>query len=216
MTGFNSFYDDIGTKKSVDFLPLVTYDGRSGRMSRRDRENGETHLTDITRTFKAVFDIENIELGYIKFEAGSAPDFRLTRFADNIPVSHPGEGYKKGARFVLKLGKDCGGDIRELAGNSNVFMKAVKKLHSEYLDGVKEHSGKLPVVALKDSYADTVGEGAKRSTNYVPVFEITGWVSRPDDLVYQARSSSSDLPAASTPPATGSTRVSAPSEDDFG
>ena len=216
MSGFNDFYNDIGSKKSVDFLPLVTYDGRSGRMSRRDRENGETHSTDITRTFKAVFDVENIELGYIKFEAGTAPDFRLTRFADNIPVANPGEGYKKGARFVLKLGKDCGGDVRELAGNSNVFMKAVKKLHGEYLEGVKEHTGKLPVVALKDSYAETVGEGAKRSTNYVPIFEITAWVNRPDDLVYQARSSAAPS-SPSTPPATGSTKVDPPSDwADFG
>lgn len=218
MSGFNGFFDEGPIGGGVDFLPIVKYDARSGRMSKRDRDNGETHETDITRSFKAVFDFENVELGYIKFVAGTAPDFRLSRYADGIPVANPGEGYKKGVRFIVKLGKDCGGDVRELASNARAFTKAVKKLHTEYLEGVKAHAGKLPVVSLKDSYAETSGEGAKKSTNYVPVFEIVSWVNRPDDLVYQARSSSAPSAAASSssPPATGSTRVSAPSEDDFG
>jgi len=216
MSGFNGFFDDAPAGGGVDFLPIVKYDARSGRMSKRDRDNGETHETDITRSFKAVFDFENVELGYIKFVAGTAPDFRLSRFADGEPVANPGEGYKKGVRFVVKLAKDCGGDVRELASNARAFTKAIKKLHGEYLEGVKGAPGKLPVVALKDSYAETSGEGAKKSTNYVPIFEITAWVNRPDDLVYQARSSAAPV-SPSTPPDTGSTKVDPPSDwADFG
>lgn len=220
MSGF-SFFDDVGGNGAgADFLPIVKYDARSGRMARIDREGGENHSHDISRTFKAVFDFENLEGGYIRFAAGMAPDFRVTRLADGNPVENPGDGYKKGVRIIVKLAKDCGGDVRELASNAKAFVKAAKKLYGEYLDGVKKNSGKLPVVSMNDSYAETSGEGATRSTNYVPVFEITGWVSRPDDLTYQARSSSapseSFTASASTPPSTGSTRVTAPSADDFG
>ena len=216
-----SFFDDIGGNGAggADFLPIVKYDARSGRMARLDRDGGDNVSHDVTRTFKAVFDLENLEGGYIRFAAGMAPDFRVTRLADDIPVPNPGDGYKKGVRVIVKLAKDCGGDVRELASNARAFNKAAKKLYAEYLAGVKQNAGKLPVVTLNDSYAETSGEGATRSTNYVPVFEITGWVNRPDDLVYQARSSSSPSTgsvSASAPPSTGSTRVSAPSADDFG
>ena len=218
-----SFFDDIGGNGAggADFLPIVKYDARSGRMARLDRDGGDNVSHDVTRTFKAVFDLENLEGGYIRFAAGMAPDFRVTRLADDIPVPNPGDGYKKGVRVIVKLAKDCGGDVRELASNARAFNKAAKKLYAEYLAGVKQNAGKLPVVTLNDSYAETSGEGATRSTNYVPVFEITGWVNRPDDLVYQARSSGASKTesftvSASTPPSTGSTRVSAPAADDFG
>jgi hypothetical protein len=221
MSGF-SFFDDVGGNGAggADFLPIVKYDARSGRMARIDREGGESHSHDISRTFKAVFDFENLEGGYIRFAAGMAPDFRVARLADGDPIANPGDGYKKGVRVLVKLAKDCGGDVRELASNARAFVKAAKKLYGEYLEGVKKNAGKLPVVAMNDSYAETSGEGATKSTNYVPVFEITGWVSRPDDLVYQARSSSGSssesFTAPASPPSTGSTRVSAPSADDFG
>lgn len=220
MSGF-SFFDDVGGNGAggADFLPIVKYDARSGRMARIDREGGENHSHDISRTFKAVFDFENLEGGYIRFAAGMAPDFRVARLADGDPVANPGDGYKKGVRVIVKLAKDCGGDVRELASNAKAFVKAAKKLYGEYLEGVKKNAGKLPVVTMNDSYAETSGEGATRSTNYVPVFEITGWVSRPDDLVYQARGSAASdavTVSVSTPPSTGSTRVSAPSADDFG
>lgn len=221
MSGF-SFFDDVGGNGAggADFLPIVKYDARSGRMARLDREGGETNSHDVTRTFKAVFDLENLEGGYIRFAAGMAPDFRVARLSDGEPVANPGDGYKKGVRIIVKLAKDCGGDVRELASNAKAFVKAAKKLYGEYLEGVKKNAGKLPVVTMNDSYAETSGEGATRSTNYVPVFEITGWVNRPDDLVYQARSSSApaaeSFTAPSSPPSTGSTRVSAPSADDFG
>ena len=217
---FNGFFDNAGG--GADFLPIVKYDARSGRMSRRDREGGETNEVDITRSFKAVFDFENVEVGYIRFAAGSAPDFRMSRYADGQMVQDPGEGYKRGVRFVIKLSKENGGDVRELASNAGAFLTAVNKLDDEYRNGVKENPGKLPVVVMNDSYAKTSGEGARKSTNYVPVFEITGWTKRPDDLVYQARSSSapSQTATASAPPATGSAKVSAPvppaDDEDFG
>lgn len=216
---FNGFFDNIGA--GANFLPIVKYDARSGRISRRDRTNGETTEVDITKNFKAVFDAENVEIGWASFNTGGAPDMRLVRMSDGTNIEKPGEDFRRAVRYVIKLGKECGGDIREFATNANASLEGIKKLQSAYDEGVKQNPGKLPVVEFKDSIAKTSGEGQKRSTNYVPVFEIVGWVKRPEDLVYQARSSSTDA-VASSPPSTGSTKVSAPIEapqsddEDFG
>jgi len=219
MTAFGGFFDGVGTG-GADFLPIVKFDSRSGRISRRDRANGETTEVDITKTFKAIIDFPNVEVGFINFSTGGAPDFRMVRLADGVSIDNPGDGYKRGVRFILKLSKECGGDVREFASNAAAFLDGAKKLADAYNEGVKSNPDKLPVVVLKDAVAKTSGEGARKSTNYSPVFEITGWVPRPSDLVYKARGSSTNPTetSISSPPSTGSTKVSAPTEDwaDFG
>jgi len=87
---------------------------------------------------------------------------------------------------------------------------------------VKANHGKLPIVSLTSCLPITTGEGARKSTNYSPVFNVVGWADRPADLTYIPRAKAGDGAAQgaapSAPPATGSTRVSAPSasSDDFG
>jgi hypothetical protein len=219
---FGGFFDGVGEGGS--FLPIIKYDARSGRISRRDRENGENNDVDITRSFKAIFDFENVEIGWINFNTGGAPEFRVARYADGITVDKPtSEGFKRGVRFVVKLSKDCGGDVREFASNAAAFLDGAKTLMDSYEKGSKENAGKLPVVELKDSIAKTSAGGALKTTNYVPVWEITGWVKRPDDLVYTARSSStpsaspSEGQSSSGPASTGATKVAPPAgDDDFG
>ena len=213
---FGGFFDSVG--EGASFLPIIKYDARSGRISRRDRENGENNDVDITRNFKAIFDFENVEIGWINFNTGGAPDFRLSRYADGASIGKPdGEGFKRGVRLVVKLSKECGGDVREFTSNAAAFLDGAKALMDSYELGSKTNPGKLPVVELKDSIAKASSGGALKTTNYVPVWEITGWVKRPDDLVYTARSSSSSSPSSSGPVSTGSTKVAAPAdEDDFG
>lgn len=211
---FNGFFDSVG--EGVTYLPIVKYNATSGRIFNRDRSGGEYHETDITRSFKAIFDFENVEIGWSDFTNG-VPDFRLVRYADGGSIPKPEEGnFKRCVRLVLKLSKECGGDVREFASNAGACLDGVKKLKDDYDNGVKENPGKLPVVTLVDTIAKTSSGGALKTTNYVPVFEITGWVKRPDDLVYQSRSSSAPS-NPSSPPSTGSTKVSAPvADDDFG
>lgn len=202
-----------------DFLPILKFDCRAGRMFRRDRVNGENTDIDVTKAFKAVMDLENLETGWMNFDTGGAPDFQMAVLGKGAPPAKPSDKHRMGVRMTLKLHKDCGGDIREFAGNAKALVRGVDGLHNEYLAGVKSNPGKLPVVVLEDAVPITSGEGARKSTNYAPVFKITGWVARPDDLVYTPRSSSASEPsAAGSPPATGSTKVGAPvaAEDDFG
>lgn len=203
---------------SSEIIPILKYDARAGRLSRRDYESGEYVNTDVTRSFKAVADLENIEVGWINFNTGSAPDMVMARAADEAHPSQPSSDHKQGVRLLVKLSKECGGDIREIAGNAKSMLRGIDELHNDYLKGVKDNAGKLPVIALKDTVPVTTGEGAKKSTNYVPIFEIVSWVSRPEGLVYTPKSRNS-APASGGAPITGSRQVSAPavaSDDDFG
>ena len=208
-----------------DIIPIVKYDARAGRMFRIDREDGTNTPVDITREFKAVFDFENIEIGYIHFAAGAAPSFAMARYGSPMPAS-PSPLYKRGTRVMVKLASTLGGDVREIAGNSNAFLKGINALHSAYEAAAAANPGKLPVVVLKDTIPVTSGQGEKKSTNYTPVFEIAAWAPRPADLVYVPRNSPAPATAApeasrASPPATGSTRAEPPkasavADDDFG
>ncbi len=54
-----------------DIIPFVKYDARAGRFFRNDRTetNGaySNNAVDITSNFKAVMDLENLEVGYLLF-----------------------------------------------------------------------------------------------------------------------------------------------------
>ena len=194
---------------SKNFLPIIKYDARAGRVFRVDKVDGISTPVDITKKFKAVFDFENVEVGYINFATGSAPDFVMVPLGNALPAI-PSENHKQGMRMSVRLGKDCGSDCRELAGTSGAFLASMEKLHDEYIAGVKDNAGKLPVVALADTIPIESCAGAKKSTNYRPVFEITAWVDRPKDLGPNARDAEAAPAIKAVPPSTGSSRASAP------
>jgi hypothetical protein len=142
--------------------------------------------TDITANFKAVIDLENIEVGWMNFNTGGAPDFRLVALGD-AAGDRPGENYREGFRLMLKLSKEAGGDVREFCSVAKVVIRALDELHDAYTAGAKTNPGKLPIVALKSTKPVVSGSGQQKSTNYQPVFEITGWVARPPDLVFKPK-----------------------------
>ena len=210
-----------------DFLGVCKYDARSGRMFRVDRiDTGNGFVNeqvDITRTFKAQIDLENVETGWILFAAGIAPHFQLVPLGSAMP-SRPTPDHKNGIRFLVKLGKDCGGDVREVAGTSKAFLSGVEKLFDEYEAGRAANPGKLPVVEMPDTLAVKSGQ----STNYQPVFKIVAWAARGPDFKYTPRGGGVSPPATQHrpipagphsgpggglvdgPASTGSTRVAAP------
>jgi len=212
--GFN-YSDNAGG----DFLPFVKYDARSGRIFRRDREDGASNDVDITRNFKAVMDLENVEVGWIDFNTGSAPSYSMVKAGNPFPAQ-PTPNHKKGSRTVIKLSKECGGDIREISSNAKAFGEAFDRLHDAYLEGLKANAGKLPVVAMVDAVPKVSGTGAQKSTNYVPVFEIVSWVNRPEGMNSTTRVAAAEPAARATPPSTGSSRPATVAKvadpDDFG
>ena len=215
-----------------EIVPVLKFDARAGRFFRVDRSDGQNNPVDITQKFKAVMDFENVEVGYINFPAGAAPEFRMVPIGSPMP-ENPGGKFRQGIRMMLKLGKDCGGDIREIATTAKAVLNAFDTCHNEYLAGAKANRDKLPVVEL-----DVDDNGNKRiipietrgkdergnpvkTTNYAPVFKIASWVNRPDDLVFVPKgggAAPASAPAPTTPPSTGSTPVAAPAaaDDDFG
>lgn len=193
-----------------DIIPACKYDARSGRVFRNDRiDTGNGFVSeqvDITRNFKAVFDLENVETGWIMFAAGTAPLFTLVPLGSPIPPA-PSPDFKNGIRFLVKLSKDCGGGVREMAGTSKAFMAGVEKLYLEYLAGREANAGKLPVVEMPDTLAVKSGQ----STNYQPLFQITGWAPRGDfKFVPRGGAAAVAAPANTGPASTGSTRVDPP------
>lgn len=203
----------------ADIVPFIKYDARAGRISRSDRKqlpDGSfgSEIVDITAIFKAVFDLENIEVGYLLFAAGVAPQMAVAPLGSAMPQKPVGEGWKQGARVMLKLHASCGGDVREMSGNSASFLRGFDELHTAYEAGKAANHGQLPVVSLISTQPVTTGQGARKSTNYMPVFAITGWAPRPKDLVFVSKAvgHQTELQKVeyTTAPSTGSTQVGAP------
>lgn len=202
-----------------DFLPVIKYDARAGRMFRVDRDSsgGTPDQVDITNGFTAVFDFENIEVGHIRFMAGMAPDFQLVALGQPFPAPRSAE-HKQGFRILVKLPSALGGDVRELASTAGVMRGAMEALHGLYEAGKAANPGLLPVVEMTSTSPVVSGKGERKSTNYAPVFAIKSWVPRPADLTAQPRGDApapaAAAPAASapaaTPPATGAARVAPP------
>lgn len=228
----NRFGHTKAPEGGVDFTPIVKYDSRSGRMFRIDRVNKgngfESEQIDITTSFKAICDFENIETGWIDITPGAPPRFSMVLLkkadSEGIPPKPDGRS-KNGVRFMLKLSKECGGDrpVREIAGNAKVFVAGIESIFDTYEKEVEQHPGHLPVLALERTIPIKTGQGEKTSTNYQPIFKIRSWVQRPDDLTYTAKTTTTSVAPSSTPPSTGSTKVpppnaaqSADDDDDFG
>lgn len=207
-----------------DFTPIIQYDARSGRMFRRDRvDNGqgwENEQVDITAIFKAICDFENIEVGWIVFTPGGAPDFRMVPLGNQMP-DKPSPNHKNGLRFMLKLSKECGGDkpIREIAGTSKAFLSGIEAVYLQYSGEKGKYPGKLPVLTLEKTSPVKSGSGQQSSTNYHPTFKISGWAPR-GDLLFTPKAAPTVM-NGSTPPSTGSTpaptpTVSEAADNDFG
>jgi hypothetical protein len=179
-----------------DIVPYVKYDARAGRLFRNDRTEVDgaysNHAVDITSNFRAVMDLENIEVGYIHFAANSAPAYMLVKFGAEMPDKPEGK-WKQGLRCMMQLDKNCGGDIREITSNAAAFLDGFDELHTDYEVDKLKNPGKLPVVVLRSTQPITTGAGEKKSTNYSPVFEIVGWVARPANLVHVPKKAKSDL-----------------------
>lgn len=214
-----------------DFLPIVKYDARAGLWFRIDRvDSGSGFLpepVDITRNFKAIFDLENLETGWIAFPSGSAPLSALvgmkTLLAKETTFpNQPGEIYKHGLRFMVKLAKDIGGDkpVREVMGTSKAFLNGIEGLFRDYLKdrdapgNAPGNSGKLPVVVMDGITMIKTGSGNKVSSNYRPNLKIAGWAPR-GDLEWKPRANIATPAVAGNGatagrPATGATRAEPP------
>ena len=122
---------------------------------------------------KFVFDIENIQTGWMHIATGVfefVADDSLGRKG-----AQPSPEHKRGFKVTF-YNKEIG--VAEWSANgagSNMGLEALYKLAAQ---GLSANAGKLPVVEYKGSRPEKVGKGSTR----VPIFEITGWVARPAAL----------------------------------
>lgn len=207
-----------------DRTPIVKYDARAGRLFRVDRTQSdgswETNTVEITPVFQAVMDLENIELGWLYFPTNGAPEIEVAPYGKPIP-NKPSDKHRPGFRVHMKLGKQAGGDIREMAANAAVSIAGMDDLHDAYLKDCKAHPGELPVVRLeKTAPVVTTGKGQDgkpvSSQNYQPVWQIVGWAKRPPDLLAPGQTAPSGTAKAEAEPAHQAKPVEVASiEDDF-
>lgn len=156
-----------------DIVPMIKYDARAGRFSRDG--------TDITQGFSAVFDLAQVNVGWIRFASMQAPDFVLVR-AGEQPPDRPSKEHKRGLRLNTVLARSIGGDLREFASAAGCVIEAIDELHSLYAQASEAAEGKLPIVALTGSTAVKTNTPTGTTTNYRPNLVITAWVDRPESL----------------------------------
>jgi hypothetical protein len=170
--------------------PIIKYDARAGRIFRVDRtqeaDGWDSKTVEITPVFQAVFDMENIELGWLYFPTNDAPSIIVAKYGQPLP-DKPSKNHRAGFRVHMLLGAQSGGDVREMAANAQVSIKGMDALHDAYLAGLKEHPGQLPVVkldgteAVQSSGKDASGKSVS-SQNYMPRWSIFKWIPRPSQL----------------------------------
>ena len=127
-----------------EIVPVLKFDARAGRFFRVDRSDGQNNPVDITQKFKAVMDFENVEVGFINFPIGAAPQFCMVPLGSPMPAK-PSEDHRQGTRMMMKLGKECGGDIREIATNAKTVLRSFEDCHNAYEAGCKANPGKLQI-----------------------------------------------------------------------
>ena len=122
---------------------------------------------------KFVFDIENIQTGWMLIATGIfefAPDDSLGRKG-----AQPSPEHKRGFKVTF-FNKAMG--VAEWSANGAGSNMGLEALYKQVQAQAPANAGKLPVVEYKGSRPEKVGKGSTR----VPMFEVTGWVARPPAL----------------------------------
>jgi hypothetical protein len=167
-------------KRRSEFLPALKYDARCGTFSTTDRvqrgSEWQTEKHDVTDGFHAIFDLANVQTGWIHFPKGGAPQTALQPAGEDYGDA-PTKDHKEGIRLLVKIPGDKAG-VREILNTSVAFWNGIDELHDTYLASVDEHDGQLPVVELADVETHETSNGP----SCTPHFRIIDWVPRPADL----------------------------------
>ena len=188
-----------------DFLPILKFDARAGRLSRMDRDDntGEQEPIDITDDFEAAIDFEHGETGWIWFQAGQAPDFVMVPIGEPLPPQ-PSKNHKQGVRLRFLLSSKAAGGkerLRELATTAKTALDGLSSASRAWEAGREANPGKVVVARLAGVRPVLSGGGGQKSTNYEPIFEIVKWVKTPAEFAEpptRAASPTAPQPATAT------------------
>ena len=171
-----------------NFLDIVKYDSRAGRMFRVDRDmNNDKTQTDITSAdMQFAVDFGTLEVGFVAFTA-SGPVRAMVPYDGRPLPSQPQDKDAEGKIMsrpgfrLLIAGKAVGG-IREWCSNASILVNEIEVLWDMYRVAPEAAQGRIPLVSIISTVPVTSGRGAQKSTNYKPVFVIRGWVDRLEDM----------------------------------
>jgi hypothetical protein len=171
---------------SEDFLPLLTYNAKAGRMKLTQRVEGangwESQEEDVSFKQPAfVMDLAEAKVGWLFFKAGMAPIKNLVPIGQPLPpcpagdfgVDQQGKAMRPKQGFSLRVldGKRV---LREFSANAGCVIQSVSDLHDKFLAAPEAAQDMLPVV----KFAGTDEQKTKHGSNYAPVWEILKWVPR--------------------------------------
>jgi hypothetical protein len=175
----------LNTNTNAEIFPHIRYDARAGRLFRHDREQQpdgkwESKNTDITSPAPLMLmDLAQIEVGWIAF-TGGAPDFHMVRFGEPLP-QQPSKEHRQGFRIRVYAPKLLSG-LREFSATARVVIAAMDALHNQFEAAPESGQRLLPLVMLAGTTPVVSKAPQGQTTNYAPIFEITKWLPRPDDM----------------------------------
>jgi len=177
-----------GLKTQTEFLPSIRFNAREGVFSRVDRSldadgkwaNELVNINDALASEGALFDITNIQLGWLRFEG--QVDI-VTQHHSLGPIPQPSDFHKEGIKLELWLPKSTceGSPLREFSHTAAGVKNAINDLHTAWERGTeglgdeeREAGEVVPLVKVAvDSFK------TKNGTFKKPIFEIAGWLPRP-------------------------------------
>ncbi|MDE2705413.1 MAG: hypothetical protein F4Z57_10185 [Gemmatimonadetes bacterium] len=179
----------LNTEASGDFLPIIKYDARAGRLLRVDRSPhadgsgwGKQEI-DISTGVSFLADMAHIEVGWISFQTG-VPDFSMIRI-DQLATGgsfpeKPSPDHRQGFRITVQLAQPPG-DVRQFSHTAKCVVRAFDALHTAYVEGLEQADNKtlVPRVTLAGTTPVKTYAPHGTTTNYAPQFEITDWTPRP-------------------------------------
>ena len=168
------------TETQGQFLDYINYNAVSGKWIAK---NGDEEIE--VQDFKVLCDLENLQVGWLAWvpttDGKNRPDFQPYPKLDQ-PTAKPGDSYEIATRFNMSFPKKTEIGVREWTCKSNIGKDAVQELFNAFMSAKDDNKGKVPVVHCKGTKAEKNYHG---TTNYKPIFEITGWKDRPDELPNQ-------------------------------
>ena len=172
--GFSTEPSTGGSK----FLPVVKFDAKAGDLIAVNREpagDGTWNKTEveIDMPVKIIADFATLEVGWMTF----TPSYH----AEMVPVGQkmpakPSDQHKQAVRLKLFF-KEHG--WREFSPTSKTVLRAVDRLHDEYIEQYDAHPSKMPVVTIEGTEVVKIKtpEGELRFKQ--PRWSITGWADAP-------------------------------------
>jgi hypothetical protein len=176
--------------------PIIKYDAKAAKWKLD---------TKVMNGISMIVDMDNLEIGPMRFVQGGAPDFRTVPAASlgsggTLPAAPPDKDekgkplYVNGFKVTVKVSDQIAGtsaSVREWASNSGATCSGLNKLYDGWRAEKDKHPDKLPVCKMTSTEVKSGAFG----DNYMPVLEIVKWLDRPADLM--PRAVSADVVASS-------------------